>query len=198
MENRGQIFHQLPEIHPLVGGEVEENLAAVEGHLRRHQLHIQPMGGDFVQAHVIGSLFLGSIVRGNFLVLSRGLAQNFAQRRHHVLLGDFVVASRADAVLRPPGGVDDHMLPGLKSQAVGVKIVDFLSGAKLDVHDLHGLLRRNLHFLFHIVSFIVKSPDSTGRRRQWLQRFRNSQLSQPQTAAGETLLMVYSSAFLSA
>ena len=30
---------------------------------------------------------------------------------------------------------------GLKSQAVGVKIVDFLSGANLDVHDLHGLLR---------------------------------------------------------
>ena len=190
MKHRSQILHQLPEIHPLVGGEVEEDLAAVEGYLRRHQLHIQPMGGDLVQAHVIGPLFLGPIVRGNFLILSRGLAQNFAQRRHHVLLGDFVVASGADAVLRPPGGIDDHMLPGLKSQAVGVKIVDFLSGAELDVHDLHGLLRRNLHFLFHIVSFIVKSPDAAGRCRQWLQRFRNSQLSQPQTAAGETLLMV--------
>ena len=150
MENGGQILHQLPEVHPLVGGEVEQNLAAVKGHLRGNQLHIQPVLRDFFHADVVSLFLLGPVVRRDALILSRGLAQNSAQRGHHILLCNSVIATGTDTVFRPPGGVDNHMIPGPEGLPVGVKIVNLLSGAELDVHDLHALLRGSIvHFLLH-------------------------------------------------
>ena len=136
MEDAGQVLHQLPEVHPLVGGEVEENFAAVKGALGADQLHVQAMGLDLLDADRLGLGLLGPVVGHDALILGRGLAQHLPQGGHHVLLGDAVNAAGADAVFLAPGGVHDHMVPLGQGKPGRVKEIDLLPGPELNIH--HG------------------------------------------------------------
>ena len=153
VENARQILYQFPEIHPLVGGEEKQDFAAVKGVFRRNQLHIQPVIGDFVQADFVGPLFLGPVFRHLMLILGRGLPQHGPQGGHHVLPGDGMVAGGAQAVFRPPGGIDNQVIAGFAVQAGGVKIINLLSGPELDIHHFHRgfrfLRRYGQGFFFH-------------------------------------------------
>ena len=155
VEHAGQILHQLPEVHPLVGGEVEENLAAVEGALGGHQLHIQAVVLNLLHTHLKGPALLGPVVGVDLLILGRGLAQNLPQGCHGILGPDGVVAPGADAELHPPGSVHNHMVPQGEFFPVGVKIIYLLSRPELHVHNLQGLLPDRVHKFFHwVYSFI--------------------------------------------
>ena len=168
MEGRGQHFHQLPEVHPLVGGEEEKDFAAVEGALGADQLHIQPQIGDLLLAEGIGLLFSRLIVLQNALVPGGGLPQHGPQGGHQRGRIHLMDAGSAGAEFRTAGGIDNDMVPGGKGQAVGVKKVDLLARAELDVHHLPLFF---FHLFFH----------------ECLLYFRRAKNSQPHTAAGETL-----------
>ena len=136
MEDAGQVLDQFPEVHPLVGGEVEQDLAAVKGALGADQLHIQAMGLDFLDADRLSLGLFGPVVRHDALILGRGLAQHLPQRGHHILLGNAVNAAGADAKFLPPGGVHDHMVPLGQVKTGRVKEIDLLAGPELNIH--HG------------------------------------------------------------
>ena len=57
----------------------------------------------------------------------------------------------AEAVFRASGGVDDHMIPGLAGDSRGIKIVNLLPGAELNVYHLYfrGRLGHIDNFFFH-------------------------------------------------
>ena len=48
-----------------------------------------------------------------------------------------MVAGHAGAELGAPGGIDDHIVTGGKFHAVGIEKVYFLTGAELNIHNLH-------------------------------------------------------------
>ena len=152
MEHGSQIFYQLPEIHPLVGSKIEQDLTAIEGHLRRHQLHIQAVIRNLLHADLICPFFFGPVFRHGFLVLGRGFAQHLPQRGYHFFGRNPVIASGADSELRAPGGIDDDMIPGGISRTIRVKIIDFLSGTELDIHDFHVFPRHSFDFFFHCIT----------------------------------------------
>ena len=151
MEAAGQILHKLPEIHPLVGGEVEQNLAAVKGALRPDKLHIQPVGGNLLSAHITGPLLPSLIFRRHPFILGGGPADDLPQRSHNLVLGNFMVSPDAGAELCPPGGVDDHMVTGGKAAAVRVKEIGLLPWAELNIHDFHRRLGCGAEYFFHRV-----------------------------------------------
>ena len=147
-ENGGQILYQLPEIHPAVGGEEEEDFAAVKGALRRNQLHVQLVFLNFLETDGKGLLFLFVVVGGNFFIVGRGHAQDGPQGRHHIGGGHRVAAAGAEAELRTTGRVDNHMVAHFGRQIAGVKIINLAAGAEADVHHRYlfrqrlGVLRR--------------------------------------------------------
>ena len=151
VESPGQILDQLPEIHPLVGGEVKQDLAAVKGALRPDKLHVETMGGDLLTADVAGTLLPGLVLRGDPLILGGGPADDFAQGGNDLLLGDHMVSPDAGSVFRTPGGVDDHMVTGGEAAAVRVKIIGLLPRAELNIHDFHRRLRCGAEYFFHRV-----------------------------------------------
>ena len=62
-----------------------------------------------------------------------------------------LLAPGTDAEFGAPGGVNNNVIPGLDLKTCGVKIVDFLSGAELNVHNFCflRLLRSAQDFFFH-------------------------------------------------
>ena len=103
---------------------------------------------NFLQADLVGFLFLGAVFRHGLFILRGCFAQNTAQRCHHILGRDEVIAAGTDAILSTPGSIDDHMITSLIGDTGRIEIIDFLSGTELDVHDFHVLLRQILKF-FH-------------------------------------------------
>ena len=152
MENSGQGLHQLPEVHPLVRGEVEQNFAAVKGALRAHKLHIQTMLLDFLHTHIVGPLLPRPVLGHDLQILLGSPAEDLTQRGDNLIAPDKVVGTGAGAELRPPGGIHNDRVTGDKLHAVRVKIVNLLPRAELNVHDLQGFGQ----FLF--VFFHEKAP----------------------------------------
>ena len=140
VENRGQIFHQLPEIHALIGSKEEKDLAAVKGHLSGHQLHIQAVLGDLLLADIIGFFLFAPVFGNDPLILGCCHTKYTAQWGHHLPFRNGVVAAGADAELRTPGSVDNDMVAGLQLQSGRVKKVDLLSRAELNIHHLDSII----------------------------------------------------------
>ena len=155
MENTGQVLHQLPEIHPLVGGEVEQNLTAVKGVFRADKLHIQTVFGNFLHTHIVGAFFPCPVVGHDFQILLGGKAENFPQRGHDFLPADGVVGPGAGTEFRPPGGIHDDGIPGDKLHPIGIKIVNLLPRAELNVHDLQGFGQVVCNFFHENAPFMI-------------------------------------------
>ena len=97
------------------------------------------MLGNLLLAHFKGALFFFPVFRYSFFIRRRGQPQNRAQRRHNIPLGHFVYAGGADAIFRAAGSVHNDMLPILQLQIPGIKIVNFPTGAEVDVHNPYGV-----------------------------------------------------------
>ena len=67
--------------------------------------------------------------------------------------------------------------------------VDLLTRAELDVHHFHFGLRQIVDFFHECCSLLYITSCPIGER-QGISFYRSSHASQPQTAAGETLLKV--------
>ena len=64
-EHAGQIPHQLPEVHPTIGGKEENDLTAVKAGRYVHQLHFQTVIRDLLLADVEGlALFFSVVIYG--------------------------------------------------------------------------------------------------------------------------------------
>ena len=140
-QDGGQLLDQLAEVHAPVGGEKEENLAAVKGILRRDELHFQPESGNFLLADLHCALFAQTVVGVHAAVLRGGDADDRTQRRDDVAWPDLVVAADAAAELRPAGGVDHDVVPGAYLECAGVKEIGFCARAELNGADRDRLLR---------------------------------------------------------
>ena len=126
---------KLPEVHAAVGGEEEENFAAVKGIFRGHELHFQPKLRDLLMADLKCALFALAVVGVGALVLRGGKTDHRAQRGNDLVRLDLVVAADAAAEFGAAGGVDDHVVAGLHGELAGVEEIGFCTGAELDVAD---------------------------------------------------------------
>ena len=122
-EDGRQVFDQVTEIHPAIGGEEEQNLAAVEAVLHFHQLHFQLVLGNFVLANLEGFFLLLLVGLHLGVVLLRGHAEHGTQSRDQLHLVDHGVGQGALAKLDALGCLYDHVLSGLHLDAVGVKVI---------------------------------------------------------------------------
>ena len=113
----------MAEIHPSIGGEEEQNLAAVEAVLHFHQFHLQLVLGDLVLADL----------EGFFLLLLVGLYLGIVRLRSHTEHGtqggdkfhlvDHGVGQGALTEFDALGCLYDHMMSSLHLDAVGVKVI---------------------------------------------------------------------------
>ena len=164
MENTGQILDQIPEVHPLVGGKVEENFAAVKGALGADQLHIQPVFLDLLGTDAFRPGLLGAVFRHDLFVLGGGKPQHLPQGGHHILFGDPVDAGGAHPVFGAPGGVNNHMVALDAGDVRGVKEVDLLPGAELNIHNGYQGIVRFFHDLLLISSQCPGQKSAYGGR----------------------------------
>ena len=135
VEGGSQILHQLPEIHPTIGGKEKQDLVAIKGAFHPHQLHLQPVLGDFLLANGEGILlpFPGQLQAAS--VVFRGQAQHSAQGLHHLVVLHRVVALRTRHIFCTLGRFHDHVLACLNVQLSGTKVIGFASAAKADADD---------------------------------------------------------------
>ena len=134
-EHAGQVPHQLPEIHPAVGGEVKDDLAAVKAGGDVHQLHLQAVGGDLLLADVEGLALPLLVLLHGAAVTVRGQAQHGAQGLDDGGVLHLVVPLRARGELRPLSRLHDHLVPHLHLMAAGIEIVILTSAPKADTDD---------------------------------------------------------------
>ena len=134
-EYGGEVLDQLPEVHTPVGGEEEEQLAAVEGALRRDQLHFELVFRDLLQADVKGALLLFEIRSVDMLVLRRRKAEDLPQRRNDLRGGHLVISGGADAVFHAARGVHNDVVARGDGQLARIKEIVFCVVAETDVHD---------------------------------------------------------------
>ncbi len=86
LEDCRQILHQRAEVHPAVGGEVEQNFAVVEGVFHRHQLHVQLVLADFLLADGIGLFFMQLVFFCMLHILCAGDAHHLLEGRRQLLV----------------------------------------------------------------------------------------------------------------
>ena len=131
-EHGGQVPHQLPEVYPAVGGEVEYDLVSVKAGGDVHQLHLQAVGGDLPLADVKGLPLFFLVVLHGAAVALRGHAQHGAQGADNGGIVHLVVALRAGGKLRALGGLHDHLVPHLHRGPLGVEIIILAAAPKAD------------------------------------------------------------------
>ena len=134
-EHARQILHQFPEIHPAVGGEIEDNLAVIEGVFHAHQLHIQLMLGDFLLTDAEGVLFPLGVIGRPALVLFRCQAQHLLQGGDDLLVGNFPGAGDHFAEFHAPGGFHHHVAARPGPDIAGIKIINLARLLKADADD---------------------------------------------------------------
>ena len=81
-EHAGQVPHQLPEVHPAVGGKEEHGLVPLEIAFHIHQAHIQAVLGDLLLADLEGLLLPALIQLRYPEIVRRGDAHHIAQELH--------------------------------------------------------------------------------------------------------------------
>ena len=137
-EHRRQVLYQLPEVHPPVGGEEEQNLVPLEAALHPHQLHLQLVLENLLLADVEGLLFPGAVVGRRPAVIFRGHPDHGPQWLDDAPVVHRVVAHGTLGVFQALGRLHDDVVPGLHLHVAGVKEVGFASAAEADAdHSCH-------------------------------------------------------------
>ena len=154
-EHRRQVLYQLPEVHPPVGGEEEQNLVPLKAALHPHQLHLQVVLEDLPLADIEGFLLPGAVVGRCAAVVLRGHADHGPQGLDDAAVVHRVVAHGALGVFQALGRLHDDVVPGLHLHVAGVKEVGFASAAEADAdHSCH---------IFRFLSVYVKAAFPTRR-----------------------------------
>ena len=131
-EHAGQIPHQLPEVHPAIGGKEENNLTAVKAGRYVHQLHFQTVIRDLLLADVEGlALFFPIVIHGAAVGVS-GQPQHGAQGLDNSFVRHLVVPLGAGAEFRALGGLHDDLIAHFHRMPLGVKIIILASAPKAD------------------------------------------------------------------
>jgi hypothetical protein len=120
-EDAGQVLDQLAEIHAAVRGEVEGDLAAVEGVLHADQLHVELVLCDLLLCDLRRFLLLFAVLDQALSVVLRGDADDRAQRGND---GGFLHVRRLHGdlpVLDALSGFDDDAVSFLISWPKGSK-----------------------------------------------------------------------------
>ena len=142
-EHAGQIPDKLPEIHPAVGGEEKDDLAAVKAGGYVHQLHFQPMVCDFLFADVKGfALFFAVVVHGAAVSIGGG-PQHGAQGLDDGLVRHLMVPLGAGAEFRPLSGLHNDLIAHFHRMPLGVKIIILASAPKADADDFSQRISSN-------------------------------------------------------
>jgi hypothetical protein len=141
-----EIFDQLPEVDPPVGGEVEDNLLAVKEIFGAHQFHRQLPFGDAFPAKTEREFFLGVEVCSHCQVVSTGQALYPLQPLRKILVGNMARESDDRTEGAAAISFDDDPVPLGEGDASGGKVVMATGGTKFDF-DQAGRRRRRLFLL---------------------------------------------------
>ena len=140
VEGAGQVLHQLPEVHPAVGGEVEGDFGVVGGILHLDQLHLQAVAVDALPADPPGLLVLVPALVHPADVHAVGQPHQAAQGAAQQVIGGGPGVPGDLAADGPLVGVGHHIIPGVDLQPGGVKIGFFSVFFKTDGNCLfHGI-----------------------------------------------------------
>ena len=131
-EDRGQILHQLTEVHTAFGGEEENDLVALKVAGNVHQLHIQLMLGDLALADLRRFLFALTVVQQGAAVAIGSDTDHGAEGLHDALLGHLMVALHTLGIFHALCSLHDHVLTRLHTQCTGVEIIDLASATEAD------------------------------------------------------------------
>ncbi|MPN14147.1 hypothetical protein SDC9_161473 [bioreactor metagenome] len=77
-KHSGQIPHQLPEVHPPVGGKIKDNFGPLKAKGNVYQLHVQPVVLNFLLTDVKGLALPLAVVFHGVPVVFRGHADHAA------------------------------------------------------------------------------------------------------------------------
>ena len=135
-ENAGQVLHELAEINPSVGREIEENLAVVKGVLRLDELHVEPSCGDLLLADAESFFLPRFIFALPRVVLLRRHADHLFQGTRHLLIRQLGRGDDDGPVLDAAGGLHDHVVMIPDGVIGGVKVIDLAGISELDADNL--------------------------------------------------------------
>ena len=139
MEHGGKLFDELTEVDALIGGEIEDDLGAVEGVFHIDKLHIQPAVSDLFLADGIGIARGLKIFFVDGRILFVGDAKDRLQWFRNVAVRQ-PMGGQADAgVFDAARSFDDDVVVGIDLLTAAVKIIYFSGVLKLHAYDLwHG------------------------------------------------------------
>ena len=156
LEHVRKILHQLPEIHPVVRGEIEHHLAAGQVVLHVHQLHIEAVLRYLLLADGEGFLLLVPVVLPHAQVLVGGDPLHGLEGRDHLVVLHLRDAHGHVRVLHAPGRLHHDPLARLDIEIARVEIVDPAAVPEF-----------NSDYLYHCFPTFSKTPASrpAGLRR---------------------------------
>ena len=140
-ELRGQVLHQLAEVHPLLGREVERHAVPVELAFHIRQVHWKLSLGDLLTAEMKRLIFPLAVVHVAVGIIGAGLAQDLAVGRVVLPVGLHVhdLAAHGDlGDLLAPLDLDDHRVHSLQVDFAGVGVDLAAEAPERNFHQLAG------------------------------------------------------------
>ena len=144
MEGAGQVFDQLAEVHPAVGGEIKRHLGVVGGVFHLDQLHFQPVPVDALPADAPGLFVLVLALVHPADVHTVGHPHQGGQRIGQQIVGHGPGRPGHLPAGRALGGVGHNVIPRLGRKARGVEIFFFAVLFKTDGDGLLHLIGTSL------------------------------------------------------
>ena len=140
----GEVLDQFAKVDPAIGGEVEDDLRAVEQVLGPHQLHRHFPLLNPLQAEAVGLFLSGGIQARIGDVLLGGLAQDVFEVLGSLLGGNLFRWQNDRSQGPSPVGFHDHVVAGFQVEPLGVEMVAFAGIAEFDRNDANFLLGRSV------------------------------------------------------
>lgn len=120
-ENCSQILDQIPEIHTIFSGKIEQQFAVIKRTFYFNQFHFEFPHRNFFFADVECTNFFFAILFQCFTILFVDRSQNLFQRLHNGSLLNGFVGDGDFSAFRPFGRFHDHKVTCLKLVVAGEK-----------------------------------------------------------------------------
>ena len=144
-----KVLDQLAEVHPLVCGEVEHDLAAIERVLHVHELHVQLVILDLLQANGERFALFGGILGTKPLVLVGGKADDRLERRDQLAFLHLFYGAGNLTEFQPTCRFHDDAVAILQQKLQRIEIID--SSARFKFYS---------YYFNHVCPFLSKPPAS--------------------------------------
>ena len=125
MELRRQILDQIAEIHAVVGGKIEHQLAAVQRVLGIHQLHLQLMGGNALFAQFKGGFLVRTVLAHAAHIHAVRQPDDRLDLPREAAGGNFMCAAHDLAAFHAAGRLHNYFIALIHRKIQRIKIINF-------------------------------------------------------------------------